>query len=48
MKKDKQQPRPTKRNKVRVVSARFTDIEYQAVENAEKMQAFHSVGSSAP
>ena len=36
MKKDKQQPRPTKRNKVRVVSARFTDIEYQAVEKRRK------------
>lgn len=34
--KDRQQPRPTKRNKVRVVSARFTDIEYQAVEKRRK------------
>lgn len=36
MEKDRQQPRPTKRNKVRVVSARFTDIEYQAVEKRRK------------
>lgn len=36
MKKDKQQPRPTKRNKVRVVSARFTDIEYQVVQKRRK------------
>ena len=36
MEKDKQQLRPTKRNKVRVVSARFTDIEYQAVEKRRK------------
>ncbi len=36
MKKDIQQPRPTKRNKVRVVSARFTDLEYQAVEKRRK------------
>lgn len=34
--KNKQQPRQTKRNKVRVVSARFTDIEYQAVEKRRK------------
>lgn len=34
--KDKQLSRPTKRNKVRVVSARFTDIEYQAVEKRRK------------
>lgn len=36
MEKDKQQLRQTKRNKVRVVSARFTDIEYQAVEKRRK------------
>ena len=36
MEKDKQLSRPTKRNKVRVVSARFTDIEYQAVEKRRK------------
>ena len=36
MEKDKQQLRQTKRNKVRVVSARFTDIEYQAVEKCQK------------
>ena len=36
MEKDRQQPRPAKRNKVRVVSARFTDIEYQAVEKRRK------------
>lgn len=36
MEKDRQQPRPTKRNKVHVVSARFTDIEYQAVEKRRK------------
>ena len=35
-KKDKQQSRQTRRNKVRVVSARFTDIEYQAVEKRRK------------
>lgn len=34
--KDKQQSRQTRRNKVRVVSARFTDIEYQAVEKRRK------------
>ena len=34
MEKDRQQPRPTKRNKV--VSSRFTDIEYQAVEKRRK------------
>ena len=36
MEKDKQQSRQTRRNKVRVVSARFTDIEYQAVEKRRK------------
>ena len=36
MEKDKQQLQQTKRNKVRVVSARFTDIEYQAVEKRRK------------
>ena len=36
MEKDKQQLRQTKRKKVRVVSARFTDIEYQAVEKRRK------------
>ena len=36
MEKDNQQSRQTRRNKVRVVSARFTDIEYQAVEKRRK------------
>ena len=40
MEKDKQQSRQTKRNKVRVVSARFTDIEYQAVETQERCRSF--------
>ena len=43
MEKDKQQSRQTRRNKVRVVSARFTDIEYQAVEKRRK-DAAHQQG----